>query len=101
MKIEYFKIGKICIDFRNWYQVWTPKGRDFIHTEYEGWSNIWYDEYEIENWLQEEPDLVYRKMNFFHHNFLHNKHHILTFLKYILIFIAAVSYTHLTLPTKA
>lgn len=45
-------------------------------------------EYDIENWLQEESDLVYRKMNFFHHNFLHNKNHILTFLKYSLIFIA-------------
>lgn len=85
MKKSFFYIGKIFIDFRNWYQVWVPKGKDLFEPNFEGWSNIWYAEYEIEDWLKEEPGLKYRKMNFFHHNFLHNKYHIVTFLKYALV----------------
>lgn len=88
MKKDYLRIGKIFIDFRNWYQVWTPKGKNLFEPEFEGWSDTWYKYYEIEDWLKEEPDLKYKKMNFFHHNILHNKHHILKFLKYSSIFIS-------------
>lgn len=85
MNNKYFHIGKIFIDFRKWYQVWTPKGKDMFEPEFDGWSSIWYSEGEIEDWLEENPNLKYRKMNFFHHNFLHNKHYIVTFLKYALV----------------
>jgi len=49
------------IDFRHWYQCYIP---DPI-TKKVQWSDIWFEYNEIEEWLKEEPNLKYRRVNLF------------------------------------
>lgn len=78
----WIRIGKLFIDFRDWYQFWAEKGSE---EGWDGWSEIWFAKYEFDDIIKDDPTCKWRKMNFFTHNYIHNSHLFKKWLNFVML----------------
>jgi len=64
-KIYAFEIGNLFFDLRRWYVVWWDKDDGPCNKEFEGWSDIWFTAYELEEIIEaNDGDVKYKKLCF-------------------------------------
>lgn len=62
---DYITLFGEFIDLRDWYVTWVEKGEDYFDREFEGWCESWDTYYEMQEFLEEYPNIKYKKLNAF------------------------------------